>query len=234
MNFLYLFAIIPSVIFIVFVYKMDKIEKEPLKLLLKLFFFGMISCFPAMIIETFFDGLFLLFMDGGSLTYALFSNFLGVALVEEACKFVFLYIFTWKNKNFNFAFDGIVYAVCVGIGFAFLEDILYLMDGDLSTAIIRALLAIPGHGVYAILMGHYYSQGKMLSNLGNKKGCKSRLIKALLIPIAFHGLYDFCLSVGSFLLVLGVLAIEVILYIRAYKTLKLRSRVDRPLPPEHR
>ena len=228
--YLLLFALVPSLAFIIMVWRMDKVEKEPFGLLLKLFLLGMLSCLPAILLESAGEAFFLQFFDESSLLYIIIDNFITVALVEEACKLFFLYRGSWKNRNFNYSFDGIVYAVCVGIGFAFFEDIFYIMDGDITTAILRAVLSIPGHGVYAILMGHYYSRARIMQSIGRKSTRRSNMWKALLVPSFFHGLYDFCLSTESLLLVAGIVIFEIVLYVQAYKTMRMRSKSDTPMP----
>ena len=63
-----------------------------------------------------------------------------VGLIEEGSKFFFLYRFTWKDKAFNYRFDGIVYAVFVSLGFAALENVFYVFNYGTGVALQRALL----------------------------------------------------------------------------------------------
>ena len=76
-----------------------------------------------------------------------------VGLIEEGSKFFFLYRFTWKDKAFNYRFDGIVYAVFVSLGFAALENVFYVFNYGTGVALQRALLTIPGHMSFAVYMG---------------------------------------------------------------------------------
>jgi len=191
-------AIIPGIILIIQVYKQDRIEKEPLGLIIKLLFFGALTIIPAVIFETIGEGIISSVFSEGSIVTAAIDCFFVVGLAEEGCKYLALKWGTWRNRNFNFRFDGIVYSVCVSMGFAILENILYVMDGGFETAIMRALTAVPGHCIFAIFMGHYYGEAKVCEARGNKKGMDRFQRLALWVPLLLHGFYDFCLSVESF------------------------------------
>ncbi len=92
--------------------------------------------------------------------YTILLAFLVVAVVEEGTKFVFLKLRTWRDPNFNFRFDGIVYAVFVSLGFAAFENINYVLGYGLTVALPRAVLAIPAHMGFAVFMGLFYGRGK--------------------------------------------------------------------------
>lgn len=107
---LILLAVLPTIFMIVFIYYKDSYEKEPVGLLVSLFALGMAGTIPAVAYETAGDAFIGLFFYKNSGIYNLISAFLGVALVEEGVKFIALYFRTWKNPNYNYKFDGIVYA----------------------------------------------------------------------------------------------------------------------------
>lgn len=157
---LILLAVLPTIFMIVFIYYKDSYEKEPVGLLVSLFALGMAGTIPAVAYETAGDAFIGLFFYKNSGIYNLISAFLGVALVEEGVKFIALYFRTWKNPNYNYKFDGIVYAVLVSLGFATVENILYVLEGGLSVAIARALLSVPSHAIDAVYMGFYYGYAK--------------------------------------------------------------------------
>ena len=98
--------------------------------------------------------------DLEGLSYAAYTAFIVAALTEEGMKFLAFYFFFWKNRNFNERFDGIVYAVYISLGFAGIENILYVFTGGYSVGVIRALTAVPAHALFGIVMGYYFGMAK--------------------------------------------------------------------------
>ena len=250
-------ALFPAIALCIYVFKKDRVEKEPMGLLLSLFFLGMVICFPAAEIENvllgFIDSVFLPFgveVGGGVVlnnavyqTYIVCQNFIGIALVEEGLKLLILLWRTSKNKNFNSLFDGIVYAVFVSLGFAALENIFYVFEHGWVNAVMRALLSVPGHMFYAVLMGYYYSlyhmyekarkieislkdEGLISKNATEFSG-KRFLTMSLIIPVLAHGLYDYCCTVDSIWATLGLFAFVLFLYIYCFGKIKKTSKADR-------
>lgn len=246
-------ALIPAVILACYVFKKDRAEKEPIKLLLILLVCGVISCFPAAFIEDFlFTGINSIFgvtsnnhVFPNGLTNVLYqfsTNFIGIALVEEGLKWLILFFITRKNKNFNSLFDGIIYAVFVSLGFAGLENILYVLDYGWTTAIARALLSVPGHTFFAVIMGYYYSlwniyekakmQEEHFHNLGllrinsKKFSGKKHLVLSLTIPVLIHGFYDFCCSFSSVIATFALILLVIFLYIYCFRKIKNVSVKD--------
>ncbi len=226
-----LVAILPAIFIVVYIYRKDTREHEPIGLLVKLFFLGLLSIISAVILEEAGEMLETQFLTQGTIIYHLVDNFLIVAVAEELGKYAAFKIGAWKNKNFDFTFDAIVYAVCVGIGFAIPENILYVADGGLSTAILRALTSIPGHISFGIYMGYYFGQAKACEQAGDQKGKKSFLRKAFWIPVLWHGAYDFCLSTDYLILFIVFIALVVVLDIFALKLVKKASLGDRRIDP---
>jgi RsiW-degrading membrane proteinase PrsW (M82 family) len=103
-------------------------------------------------------------------------------------------VFVWKNHNFDYRYDGIVYAVSASLGFAALENILYISLFGTGVAFGRALFSIPGHTTFGVFMGFYMSRAKASLLAGNARGLRRYKLLALVIPMLIHGLYDFLLS----------------------------------------
>lgn len=126
---------------------------------------------------------------------AFLSSFLDAAIPEEGLKFAALWFLASRCKHFDEAYDGIVYAVCIGMGFASLENVLYLFSADDEWAVVgisRALMAVPAHYFFAIIMGAFFSIGWF-----DKRHRRACMCAALLLPIIAHGLYDtLCFSIG--------------------------------------
>jgi RsiW-degrading membrane proteinase PrsW (M82 family) len=122
-----------------------------------------------------------------------------------------------------------VYAVSVSLGFAAFENVLYVLGGGITVAVMRALLSIPGHAVFAVYMGYFYGKAKKASVNGRVTEAESNLSMAFISSSFLHGFYDFCLTVGNvkFLIVFLVFFIAIVI-LAARKVNKL-SREDAPL-----
>ena len=194
---LFSFAIIPSIVLMIFIYKLDKKEKEPKRFLWRLFLFGMLLLIPVIIIETILDEIIAAVLIPGSIMYALFEGFLVAACTEELGKYFILKRVSWDSKYFDCMFDGIVYAVFVSLGFATIENILYVFDDGIGVAIMRMFTSVPGHVCFAIVMGYFYSKARLSINRGDMVSCKKYKRKAFSISILLHGCYDFLIMMDS-------------------------------------
>ncbi len=217
-------AIIPGLLIIIYVYKKDKVEKEPVGLIIKIILLGVLSCFAAAYLEM-FESQFLPQYPQGSLEYALTTSFCMAALVEEIVKFLAMKIGSWRYPGFNYRFDGIVYGVSAAVGFAIYENINYVAMYGLQTAIVRAFTAIPLHAFCGVFMGVIYSYSKKASILGNRGASIGYTLLALLVPMLIHGTYDTFAFLGE-QGTIPLLIFVVILYIAAISTIKRMSAAD--------
>ncbi len=222
-------ALLPAVILLVMIYRADKIEKEPIGLLAKLFIFGVLTTISAMILETIGCEILDIFFYQDDLIYIIIENFFIVALAEEIGKYFVVKKFAWKHPAFNYTFDAVVYAVVASLGFAAFENIMYLTDETLSTALMRGVLAVPGHAIDAVFMGYYLGLAKRAEVLGDGKRCKSNLKLALWVPVFTHGFYDFCLSLDSDIMMIVFFVFEIFITIYAIKKIKKLSKEDTAL-----
>jgi protease PrsW len=181
--FLLAIALAPGAAIGLYIYWKDKHEREPLGLLVKSFFFGVISTLITLLISWPISRLVPL--DPTSLTQQAVHAFLLVALIEEFSKFIFVRWVLYPNKNFNEPFDGIVYSVTVSLGFAGLENILYVMDGGVETAVLRMFTAVPAHASFGVLMGYFLGKAKFEHKRAHYA------IYALGVATLFHGAYDY-------------------------------------------
>ena len=225
-----LLSVLPSIILFIVVWKGDRYEKEPPKLLLKLFLFGTLTTVSATVIELLFEDVILSSMNQQGILYILIDNFLIVAIAEEAGKYFVLKKTTWKHPAFNYTFDAVVYAVTVSLGFATLENILYLIEESFSIAVIRALFSVPGHVIDALYMGYYYGLAKHAEAYGDERLKNKRLKQAFVIPVLLHGFYDFCLSTEYDIFILIFLVFEVIITVVAVKKFRKLSRIAVAIP----
>ena len=229
--FMFFMAVLPAALLMYFVYKADKIEKEPAGLLVKLFLFGLLSTLSALVLEILGELILRLIFPYGGLAYTALMMFCVVALSEEAGKYFVVKKVAWKDPAFNYTFDAVVYAVFSSLGFAALENVMYLTDAPIITAIMRGILAVPGHAIDAVFMGSYFGAAKRCEAIGDEKGKKANLIKALVVPVIIHGFYDFCLSCDIPYAIVIFFIFEIFITIYAIMKVKKLSSSDSAIFP---
>ena len=231
MTILLLAALIPPIFLVIKIYQMDKIEKEPVGLIVRLLIFGALTCIPAAFIETFGERIISSFLTQGSMLYYLVEAFLVVAWAEEGVKHFVLKRLTWRHPAFDYHFDAVVYATAASLGFAALENVMYVMgvgsvSEGLSVAASRGLLSIPGHCIFGIFMGVYYGKAKHEELSGNIARAKSMMRLSMVVPVLLHGFYDFCLFTQNAFFIGVFLVFIVILDIVAFRSIRQYSRED--------
>ena len=212
---LFLIALAPIIICAVYLYIRDKYEKEPYRLLITGVLYGILITFP--IIHT--EELVLIFIpNAGVLAEAAFLSFVVASLVEETYKYAVLFFLLWKNKNLNEPYDGIIYAAFISLGFATLENFLYVFNpelGGLETGYMRAVFSVPGHALFGISMGYYFALAKL-----DTKRHMNCLISAFFVPWLLHGIYDFILLSGMKYLMLIFIPFLIFLWSSGFKKIK--------------
>ena len=241
-------AILPAALLLLLVYKRDKNGKEPKNLLWRLIFAGGIIIIPIYICEVIgqiiveFGNAIVTNQTELGFVANMFVYFGVVALAEEGFKMIALATQTWKNPNFNFKYDGIVYAVFVGMGFAIFENIKYVLEYGMVTGILRALTAIPGHCAFAIIMGTFYGSSKYFQSIKNKKMQVLCMLYAIIIPIVGHSLYDFALTISNnvlsvvvsifYMIILDIFSLVLLLYQSKHDQFIVGSARPRQVNPQ--
>ena len=211
------------------IYNKDSI-KEPWGMLMKCFFGGFLSVIITFIIVRFVSPIGTGFSSHFARSF--FDAFFQAAFPEEISKLIILYWLVWKHKDFDQHFDGIIYAVFVSMGFALVENLMYVYEGGLNVALIRAVLAVPGHGFFGVAMGYYFSLAKF--HTGPKKN--EFMAKCLLVPVILHGLYDFALMYAgnsadkpllAFALIIAFTIIVIAIWKRGLKKVELHYQKDK-------
>lgn len=200
-------GVLPAIVLVFYIYLLDKNQREPLPWIFKAFLYGVICAIPAILIEA---GLMLLPIPQETLGRALYDAFVVAALSEESMKLLFLWLLLRKNPYFDERMDCIVYATCVSMGFAGLENVGYMldnMDSLTDIAIRRAMLSVPGHFFNGVFMGYFMS----LYYWGKPELRRRNWVLILLAPVLLHGIYDACLM--SMPLSDEVMAIAVLLFL---------------------
>lgn len=226
-----LISVLPIILIGLYIYEKDK-EKEPLSLLLKLFIFGIISCFPAIVLGLFIGNYFLDINNMGFVQLFMYI-FIAVAFVEEICKWFFVYRITYYHSEFDTLYDMIIYSSFVALGFACFENILYVQSLGLVTGIVRAVSAVPGHVCDGILMGFYLGLSKVNKVRGKKILSYKYIFLSILIPVVTHCIYDFCLFCGSnlFIIIFSIFLLSLINY--CLNKVKLISNNDIKIENSH-
>ena len=227
--FLLLAALLPAIILLVRVYRMDKIEKEPRSLLWKLVAFGALAGLAASVLESAFLRLLGRYLPQDSIIYLLIENFLVVALVEELCKRWPVMRFAWNHPAFDYRVDAVVYCVFSALGFAALENVLYVLNYGLGVAVSRALLSVPGHFFFSVYMGIYLGESKQAERYGEVYEKERFLRSSILIPTLLHGFWDFSLSIESKWMTVIFYVFVIVFFLSANHRLRAASDTDNHL-----
>ena len=222
-------ALLPAYFLMRYIYRMDRVEKEPVNLLFSLVIMGVVSAAIASAVEGIGIKALGVFVSPNSRAYVILLAFVVVAAVEEGAKYLMLKRRTWNELNFNYRFDGIVYAVFVSLGFAAIENVIYVLGYGLSVAPMRAVLAVPGHMAFGVFMGVFYGRAKICDIRGDAEGVKENLICAYLAPVLLHGFYDACVMMGTTLSTIIFVAFVIVMYRWVRNLIKKESATDMPV-----
>lgn len=213
-------ALAPGAAIGLFIWLRDKYDREPLKHMFISFMLGVLCAIPAVILSIVL-GMFIPVDYQNIFSVAIYALIV-VAFAEEFAKFLILRFYAYRQKEFNEPFDGIVYGAIISLGFAGIENILYVLDGGMQVGIMRMFTAVPAHASFGIIMGYYFGLAWK-----HKDKAKAYKLKGLLAAIFLHGLYNFFLMQESypafwFLSFVG-LAISIRLCFKAMKAHSERS-----------
>lgn len=219
-------ALAPVGAIILYFYSRDKYDKEPKALLIKAFALGLLSVFPAFVGSAF--GSYLGFDISLNIYITFVYAFFVVALSEELAKYLLLRYGLFNHSELNEPYDGILYSVMVGMGFAAFENVLYVLEGGIGSAILRMFTAVPAHATFGAIMGYYVGMAKF-----DPKNRGILLAKGLGVAVFMHGLYDFFLMQliyeGMFL---GAIASLIISIVYIQKAIKWQQQIS-PFNPQN-
>jgi RsiW-degrading membrane proteinase PrsW (M82 family) len=205
-------AITPPLLIVFFIYRNDLHEKESHKLLLNTFLLGCFLVLPMILLELITENIF---------KNIFIFSMIGVALVEEGVKYITLLNYNFPKKDFNEPYDGIIYSLVLTMGFAMVENIMYVIGSGsegASVSILRMLTAIPMHATCGIVMGYFLGLAKM-----NKKNKSKNFILSIISPVLIHGLYNYFIFIKLF----GLSLIIVFLGVRySLKAIKIHQELS--------
>lgn len=234
-----LILLVFTAILCIYIYRNDKVEKEPLSLLTILFVAGMISfAITAYLEQLLVGGVDKLFMpyfnvDGeGTVIYVSESTRIAhvlacavlLAVIEEVVRGLILCLITHKNKNFNYTFDGVVYATILYLGFGLIEAFRYVQSGGFGSVILRAICCIPAHLFWGVLMGCFYTRWhvRTVEKSKQKSGKTFAVPYYVILPIIVHTIYTF-LNMKA--IMMGRYIYEIIMLLLCILTLLLIRRM---------
>lgn len=189
---LFIIAIIPAVSIAYAIYLSDRYDKEPVALLLKTFIFGALTVIPVIVVERFLSS----FNVFTGLLGAAYTAFIVAGLTEEYFKRLVVVKLMCKNKYFDEKLDGIVYSVFSALGFAAVENIMYVVfrfSYNPYIGLYRGILSVPAHAIFGVTMGYYLSLTKFATNKAREK---ANYRKSLYMPMLLHGTFNFILMAG--------------------------------------
>lgn len=194
-------AIVPAVALLIYIYRKDRLSHEPWSQMLKGVEYGVVSACLAVL----WGGLaedcavppLLSACESLPMAGQVYSAFATAAIPEESAKLLMLWLLLRRGRYFDEHFDGIVYAVCVGLGFAALENVLYVVGSEedwLSVGFSRAVFSVPGHFFFAVFMGYYYALVHF--HVDDRRRLWSQVC-VWLVPVLLHGAFDSFLFISD-------------------------------------
>jgi len=222
-------AIIPALLLLIRVYRADRLERESFKMLWKLLKAGILCSLLALVSERILSSILSASISYSSYLYKIILYFGIVAFSEEGSKYYALKKESWNSSEFNCMFDGVLYAVFVSMGLALWENVSYVMNYGFSTAVVRALTAIPGHASFGVFMGVFYAAAKSYDLQGNTERSRYFRILSVVVPALIHGAYDYIATMETTNNNILFIVFIIVLFAVSFKIIKDVSRNDRYL-----
>jgi RsiW-degrading membrane proteinase PrsW (M82 family) len=219
---LLILAVAPSIYLLWFFYNQDRYRHESKKLLAVTFLLGALMIIPAIILEA---ALKFLFPPGDTLVGVFLYFLLEVALIEESLKFFAVRVYAYNSRMFVEPMDGLILGVAAALGFATVENILYVVQNGIYTAVIRAIISVPSHALYGAIFGFYLGEAKFRKR-------PSLALRGLLFAIVLHAIFDSVATVlPSIIGVIVLVAFVLVLYYRVVKGEIREAEAESPFRP---
>lgn len=213
-------AVAPALAILWYFYRQDRAKPEPKRLVLRIFFFGILSTIPVILLDMYLTNHLQIYLHMPGILYELFVAYVQAGFCEELVKLLVVLFFIYRHHRFDEVADGIVYTITASLGFACLENILYVVGKPFAVAVARALTAVPFHAVCSGIMGYYVGRARFTKF----KSLEIRLIlTGLILSVLIHGTYDFLLFISPVFGSLYSLLIIPIIYL-AFKRVKSKIK----------
>ena len=223
-------SLIPVLIILAIIYNQGEVKKQPLWILGLLFLGGILSWVMVRYISKYlgndiYKSQIEVSENLGNKGFFLVS-FGIIAVIEEVSKYIVITIMCFKNKFFRNPYDALMYAVCISLGFAFIENIMYINNFGIGVAISRAIFSIPAHASFGIIMGYYLGVSKLCKENSNDSYSALMRYCAFFIPFIFHGFYDYLLNFNTESIYIIFLVYVIIMYVFVIFLLFRLNKVD--------
>lgn len=172
-------AIAPGLALFSYFYLRKQIAKEPSRTLFHTFVYGAVMTFPILFIQHVFE-------QENIFTNIFLRNVMFTSGLEEFFKWLILLLAMYRHVEFEDAYDGILYGASVSLGFATVENILYLLTYGTDVAFMRALLPVSSHALFGVVMGYYFGKAKFAADSSKRL----ILLLAFLAPYSLHFVYN--------------------------------------------
>ncbi|WP_186577825.1 glutamic-type intramembrane protease PrsW [Aquibacillus kalidii] len=217
-------GVAPTLALMAFFYLKDKFSNEPKRAVFQTFMYGALLVFPLMFIQY-------AFTEEGIGQTPFIRSFILIGFLEEFFKwFIFLYTI-FKYTKFYSLYDGIIYGVSISLGFATVENILYLLAHGIEYAFTRALFPVSSHALFGVIMGYYLGKAKISLYPTNMN-----ILLALVIPVLLHGFYDFVLeTIKSNNWLFIIIPFMIALWINGLRKVKIANQyqaIDKVIVPQ--
>ncbi len=180
-------AIAPGLALLSYFYLRNQMDTEPRRTLLHAFIYGAIITFPVLFIQ-------FILKEEHTFSNPFFVNAVFTSSIEELIKWLIILTVILRNVEFDDPYDGILYGAAVSLGFATVENIIYLLSFGIDQAIIRAILPVSSHALFGVVMGYYFGKGKFTSDDIQKK----YIALALFAPLGLHIMYNSILMLEEY------------------------------------
>lgn len=203
----------PVVALMSFFYLKDEYT-EPIPLIVRSFLLGCLLVFPIMFVQH-------AFVKEGFVLNNFLTSFFQVAILEEFLKW-FIFMFSmYHHEEFDDHYDGIVYAVAISLGFASVENILYLLTNGIEYAFSRAIFPVSSHALFGVIMGYYFGKAKT-----RVSRTRFNLGLAFFIPFLLHGIYNYILQSVSSNWIYYLIPFMIVLWIFGLHRMKIANQPD--------
>ena len=217
-------SLAPVGVFFTFIYVKDRFEREPLRLLILSFILGALSTIPAGAFQ-FAVGVASNDISSYSIPALFFTTVFLIAGSEELSKFLMFRLFIYRRKEFDEPYDGIMYAVAISLGFAALENFVYVLGFGLQIGLLRAVTAIPAHAAFGVFLGYFAGRAKFIVPDRSAR----ELRRGVFAAVFAHGLYDFCAFSSN--VYMSYLALVVLAFCIRYAFRALKIQAMCVVPP---
>jgi RsiW-degrading membrane proteinase PrsW (M82 family) len=225
-------SILPNFVWLLFYLKQDP-HPEPPPLLLVAFFLGIFSTVFALGTGVLFlRGFELLGLEKQVVQNSFWFMFLGVALVEEVFKFLMAFLFLRRNPAFDEPIDAVIYLAVIALGFAFVENIIYLASifneysGSFSQIIYFLTLRFIGanflHTLASGLVGYFWAIGIV------KHRVRRSVFWGLGLATLIHGLFNLLVIVFGMPLYVGAVSLLFILALFLLRDAEVLRQLSSP------